>query len=86
MNYVHPSGKQAPQSSRVLAHKLSACLASLLLSANLKALNRLTWKGLPEGNVSISTVNHWEASTVEKKGINKILSDVSWKEITNHSI
>lgn len=86
MNYVHPSGKQAPQSSRVLAHKLSACLASLLLSANLKALNRLTWKGLPKGNVNISTVNHWDASTVEKKGINKILSDVSWKDITNHSI
>lgn len=86
MNYVHPSGKQAPQSSRVLAHKLSACLASLVLSANLKALNRLTWKGLPKGNVNISTVNHWDASTVEKKGINKILSDVSWKDITNHSI
>jgi len=32
VNCVHPSGEQAPQSSSVLAHKLSACLASLLLS------------------------------------------------------
>lgn len=29
------------------------------------------WKGLPRGNVNISTANHWEASTVEKKGIKK---------------
>jgi len=71
VNCVHPSGKQAPHSSRVSAHMLSACLASLLLSANLKVLNRLTWKGLPRGNVNISTVNHWEDSTVEKKGIKK---------------
>lgn len=69
MNCDHPSGKQDPQSSRGLAHKLSACLASLFPSPNLRALNRPTWKGLPRGNVNISAVKHWEVSIAEKKSI-----------------